>query len=73
MNENKQNDRANSCRAAQLITRAEAVFGNTETARRWLSKPKKQLNGQSPSEAIITEHGAKLVDQLLEQIDSGYF
>jgi uncharacterized protein (DUF2384 family) len=58
---------------ARLTAQAEAVFGNAEAARRWLSKPKKQLNGLSPEEAIRDVHGAALVDQMLKKIDSGYF
>ncbi|MGM0768880.1 MAG: antitoxin Xre/MbcA/ParS toxin-binding domain-containing protein [Pseudomonadota bacterium] len=57
----------------QLIDRAEAVFGNAESARRWLSKPKKQLSGLTPNEAMQDESGAELVNQLLRQIDYGYF
>ena len=73
MSERKHDDSAEDRRAARLIAQAEAVFGNAETVQRWLSKPKKQLNGLSPEEAMKDEHGAALVDQLLKRIDSGYF
>jgi len=73
MNEKEHDYRADARRAARLIAQAETVFGNEETARRWLSKPKRQLNGLSPNEAMQNERGAQLVEQLLKQIDSGYF
>ncbi len=73
MNEKEHDDRADARRAARLTAQAEAVFGSTETAQRWLSKPKRQLNGLSPNEAMQDEQGAQLVAQLLKQIDNGYF
>ncbi|RBP27912.1 uncharacterized protein DUF2384 [Marinobacter pelagius] len=73
MSERKHDDSAEDNRAARLIAQAEAVFGNAESARRWLRKPKKQLSGLSPNEAMQDERGAALVDQLLTRIDSGYF
>ena len=73
MSERKHDERAEGSRAARLTAQAEAVFGNAETAQRWLSKPKKQLNGLSPNEAMQNERSVQLVDQLLKQIDSGYF
>ncbi|MCK7553252.1 MbcA/ParS/Xre antitoxin family protein [Marinobacter goseongensis] len=73
MNEKEHDGRADARRAARLIAQAEAIFGNAENAQRWLSKPKRQLNGLSPNEAMQDEQGAQLVDQLLKQIDSGYF
>jgi len=73
MSDRKHDDRTEASRAARLTAQAETVFGNVEAARRWLSKPKKQLSGLSPNEAMKDERGAELVDQLLKQIDSGYF
>lgn len=73
MNEKENDGRADARRAARLIAQAEAIFGNAENAQRWLSKPKKQLNGLSPNQAMQNEQGAQLVDRLLKQIDSGYF
>lgn len=64
---------AKAIRAARLTAQAETVFGNPEKAHRWLSKPKKQLNGLTPKEAMQDEFGARLVDQMLKKIDSGYF
>lgn len=73
MSEARFDGSAAASRIARLTTQAEAVFGSAEAARRWLSKPKKQLNGLSPEEAIRDERGAASVGQLLKQIDSGYF
>jgi len=73
MNEKIHGNRDTAGRLDQLTAQAEAVFASADVAQRWLSKPKKQLNGLSPNEAMQDEHGAQLVDQLLKQIDSGYF
>ena len=73
MSERKHDESAEDRRAARLIARAEAVFGNAETAQRWPSKPNEQMNSLSPNEAMQDERGAALVDQLLKRIDSGYF
>lgn len=64
---------AKAIRVAKLTAQAEAVFGDPNKAHRWLSKPKEQLSGFSPKEAMQDEFGANLVDQLLKRIDSGYF
>lgn len=64
---------AKAIRVAKLTAQAETVFANTDKAQRWLSKPKKKLNGATPKEAMQDEFGAGLVEQMLKQIDSGYF
>ncbi|UJF20334.1 DUF2384 domain-containing protein (plasmid) [Vibrio sp. SS-MA-C1-2] len=60
-------------RTAKIMAEATIVFGNEEKALRWFSKPKKQLDGLSPKEAIHDEFGAQIVSQLLNRIDHGYF
>jgi putative toxin-antitoxin system antitoxin component (TIGR02293 family) len=60
-------------RVARLTAQAEAIFGDPDKAHRWLGKPKKQLNGSTPKEAMQDEFGAALVVQMLRKIDSGYF
>ncbi|WP_273206729.1 antitoxin Xre/MbcA/ParS toxin-binding domain-containing protein [Marinobacter subterrani] len=64
---------AKAIRVARLTAQAETVFANPEKAHRWLSKPKRQLNGLSPKEAMQDEFGARLVDQMLKKIDNGFF
>ncbi|MCK7553396.1 MbcA/ParS/Xre antitoxin family protein [Marinobacter goseongensis] len=57
----------------QIVRHAEAVFGDADKASRWLNKPKKQLNGMTPKDAIKDAHGAAAVVQMLRNIDNGCF
>ncbi|MGH9382505.1 MAG: type II RES/Xre toxin-antitoxin system antitoxin [Thermoanaerobaculia bacterium] len=71
----EESDRA--VRLARIFGLAEDVFGETEKALRWLSKPKRHLDparpGITPWQLVATEHGARLVEQRLLQIDHGIF
>jgi putative toxin-antitoxin system antitoxin component (TIGR02293 family) len=58
-------------RVARIIAFAELVFGDAERAWRWLRKPKRQFDGSSPIEMLATEAGARLVEELIAQIDDG--
>jgi putative toxin-antitoxin system antitoxin component (TIGR02293 family) len=58
-------------RVARTTALAEQVFGEPERAWRWLRKPKRQLDAKSPIEMLATEAGARLVDELIIQIDEG--
>ncbi|TRW48912.1 DUF2384 domain-containing protein [Aliidiomarina halalkaliphila] len=60
-------------RLARLAALAENVFGGPEKARRWLSKSKRKLNGLTPLEATKDEFGARVVTQMLIEIDSGMY
>lgn len=60
-------------REFQLIALAEAVFANKDKSDRWLNQPKSSLNGLTPIQAMKDEDGARLVEQMLKQIDSGHF
>lgn len=57
----------------QIVRQAEAVFGDADKASRWFNKPKKQLNGMTPKEAIKDANGAAAVVQMLRNIDNGCF
>lgn len=65
----EESDRA--VRLARVTAFAEQVFGDTERAWRWLRKAKKQFAEKSPLEVSGTEAGARLVEELLYQIDDG--
>lgn len=71
----EESDRA--VRLARIFGLAAEVFGETEKALRWLSKPKRQLDpsrpGITPWQLLATEHGARMVEQRLLQIDHGLF
>jgi putative toxin-antitoxin system antitoxin component (TIGR02293 family) len=60
-------------RVARLASTAEQVFGEPERAWRWLRKPKGRFDGRTPLEMLATEAGARLVEEMITQIDQGIF
>jgi putative toxin-antitoxin system antitoxin component (TIGR02293 family) len=58
-------------RVARVTALAEQAFGEQARAWRWLRKPKRQFNGNMPIEMLATEAGARLVEELVAQIDDG--
>lgn len=60
-------------RIARITALAEEVFGQDEKAGRWLRKPKERFDGRSPIEVLRTEAGARLVEEMLLQLDYGIF
>ena len=60
-------------RAAKLQTLAKEVFGDDDKALLWLHKPRKVFDNLSAMELMKTEAGAQLVEEVLGQLDSGYF
>jgi putative toxin-antitoxin system antitoxin component (TIGR02293 family) len=60
-------------RVARIIALAETVFGDPAQALRWLRKPKRRFEGRTPLELLATETGARLVEEMLYQIDAGLF
>lgn len=56
-------------RVARITAMAEQVFGESARAWRWLRKPKRQFDARSPIEMLATEAGARLVEELIIQID----
>ena len=67
----EESDRA--VRLARIISLAEKVFADKEKALQWLHKPKKRFQGRVPIALLITESGARLVEEMLYQIDHGIF
>lgn len=51
---------------------AEALFGDSEKAKRWLTKPKRFLSGKSPGDLVFTTPGAHQVEQMLVRIGEGF-
>jgi putative toxin-antitoxin system antitoxin component (TIGR02293 family) len=60
-------------RVARIAAMAEQVFGEPERAWRWLRKPKPRFAGKTPVEMLATEAGARLVEEMIQQIDHGIF
>jgi putative toxin-antitoxin system antitoxin component (TIGR02293 family) len=66
----EESDRA--VRIARIASLAEEVFGDDAKASRWLRKPKTRFDGRTPLELLRTEAGARLVEELLMQLDYGF-
>ena len=60
-------------RAARVLAYAEKTFGNREKALSWMRKPKQRFEGESPMQMLRTEAGARLVEEMLIQVDEGMF
>lgn len=65
-----ESDRA--VRIARITSLAEEVFGDDAKASRWLRKAKSRFEGRSPLEMLRTEAGARLVEEMLLQLDYGF-
>lgn len=66
----EESDRA--VRIARITSLAEEVFGDDPKAARWLRKAKTRFEGRTPLELLRTEAGARLVEELLLQLDYGF-
>ena len=66
----EESDRA--VRIARIASLAEEVFGDDEKAARWLRKPKSRFEGRTPLDLLGTEAGARLVEEMLLQLDYGF-
>ncbi|HTV04193.1 MAG TPA: antitoxin Xre/MbcA/ParS toxin-binding domain-containing protein [Acidobacteriaceae bacterium] len=66
----EESDRA--VRLARITSLAEEVFANDAKAARWLRKPKTHLDGRTPLDLAQTEAGARIVEDLLLQLEFGY-
>ena len=60
-------------RLKRIAVQAERVFGDPAKAHRWLRKPKRALNGETPVAFLASEAGARVVEQMLNRIDHGMF
>jgi putative toxin-antitoxin system antitoxin component (TIGR02293 family) len=58
-------------RVARIAVLAEHVFGERDRAWRWLRAGKRHLQGRSPLDWLVTEAGARLVEEQLYRIDEG--
>ena len=60
-------------RAVKILATAEAVFGSHEKALLWLRKLRRTFGGTSAMELMRTEAGGQLVEEVLGQVDEGFF
>jgi putative toxin-antitoxin system antitoxin component (TIGR02293 family) len=58
-------------RLRRIATQAQRVFGDPGKAHRWLRKPKRELNGETPIAFLASEEGARIVEEMLHRIDHG--
>lgn len=60
-------------RAVGVIAMVQALFGNKEKAKRWLSKPKARFAGEAPFAMLTTTPGVCAVEEMLLQVAEGVF
>jgi putative toxin-antitoxin system antitoxin component (TIGR02293 family) len=58
-------------RLARIAVHAERIFGESAKAHRWLRKPKRALNGATPVDFLVSEAGARKIEEWLYRIDYG--
>jgi putative toxin-antitoxin system antitoxin component (TIGR02293 family) len=60
-------------RLAKILAQATSTFGDLDKAMTWLRNDQARFGGKSALDMASTEHGARLVEEALVQIDEGYF
>lgn len=60
-------------RVASIIRLAEEVFGNRETALRWLREEDDRLGDRTPLSLLHTEAGGREIEAMLHGIAHGIF
>jgi len=60
-------------RVVRLLSQAETVYGSRERALEWLRHPLVRLTKRAPLDLMRTDTGARIVEELLVQIDEGMF
>ncbi len=60
-------------RLVRLLCQAESVYGSRDGALEWLRRPVGRLKNRAPMDLIRTDTGARIVEELLVQIDEGMF
>ena len=60
-------------RVGSVLQKALDVLENKESARRWMTQPKRALGGLTPLRCCDTEVGAREVEALLGRIEHGVF
>lgn len=60
-------------RFAEVLSKAEEVFGERQEAERWLVTPAMGLEGRAPIDLLTTQVGFELVDDFLTRMDYGVY
>lgn len=58
---------------ARIYTRALDILGDKATAEHWLEREQLALGNHSPLQTLDTTEGVRLVDDLLSQIEHGFY
>lgn len=60
-------------RLIRIYDQAVRVLGDREKTLHWLRKPLRRFAGRRPLEMLRTEFGARMVEEMLGQLDYGMF
>lgn len=60
-------------RLIRIYDQATRVLGDRERALHWLRKPLRRFTGRAPLTMLRTEFGARMVEEMLGQVDYGMF
>ena len=60
-------------RLIRIYDQTVRVLGDREKALHWLRKPLRRFAGRTPLEMLRTEFGARMVEEMLGQLDYGMF
>jgi putative toxin-antitoxin system antitoxin component (TIGR02293 family) len=60
-------------RVLRVLAMTETIYESRERALQWLRRENPRLEGRAPLSLLTTDTGSRLVEQLLGQIDEGYF
>jgi putative toxin-antitoxin system antitoxin component (TIGR02293 family) len=58
---------------AEILAKAMLVFGDKQSAEKWLIRPALGLDGQRPIDLLETETGRELVDEYLDRMEYGAY
>ena len=60
-------------RIVRVLSQAETVYGSRDRALYWLRRPVARLKDRAPLDLVRTDTGARMVEEILVQIDEGMF
>ncbi len=60
-------------RLVRIFEQAAAVLGDAPRANAWLHAPKRRFADRTPMQMLRTEVGGRMVEDMLGQIESGFF
>lgn len=60
-------------RVGRSLAKAIDTFGSPERALTWLRTPRHRLGDRAPLDLLLSDAGARTVEEYLGQIDEGYF